>query len=51
MTDVTQPETRVQKVLGQTMLSNMAHGNMAFLYAGIKNMNMMYHLLKMKKLF
>ena len=51
MTDVTQPETRVQKFLGQTMLSNMAHGNMAFLYAGIKNMNMTHHLLKMIKYF
>ena len=33
MTDVTQLETHVQKVLDQIMLNNMAHGNRAFLYA------------------
>ena len=33
MTDVTQPETHVQKVLDQIMLNNMAHGNRVFLYA------------------
>ena len=33
MTDVTQLETHVQKVLDQIMQNNMAHGNRAFLYA------------------
>ena len=33
MTDVTPLEIRAQKVLDRTMLNNMAHDNMAFLYA------------------